>query len=113
MSDWEDDSEDGCGIQKLAKQSAPPEWKLPSADRQSENVFFGVKPAAKFGLRREFRADRSGEESQFKYRTGEGREGPRSTGRRNFGHDSSDSTQPVTFTVENASIGRVIGRFFK
>ncbi|XP_076599813.1 putative ATP-dependent RNA helicase DDX43 [Chaetodon auriga] len=87
MSDWEDEyNEDGVAIQKPASKAAPTIWKLPDDDRQSENVFFGVRSRAQFGSV------------------------PRSTGRRTFGDGKSDSSPPVTFTVENALIGRVIGR---
>ncbi|XP_035519612.1 probable ATP-dependent RNA helicase DDX43 [Morone saxatilis] len=110
MSDWEE--EDEVAIPKPTTKSAPTEWRLPCDDRQRENVFFGVRNRTTFGGARGGRADRSGEELEFKSRrgAGEGRTFPRSTGRRTFGDEDSDSSPPVTFTVENASVGRVIGR---
>uniref|UniRef100_A0A8C4EZW4 RNA helicase n=1 Tax=Dicentrarchus labrax TaxID=13489 RepID=A0A8C4EZW4_DICLA len=112
MSDWEE--EDEVTIRKPTTKSAPTERKLPWDDRQRENVFFGVRNRTTFGGARGGRADRSGEELEFRSRRGAG-EGrnvtfPRSSGRRTFGDEDSDSSPPVTFTVENASVGRVIGR---
>ncbi|XP_044070887.1 probable ATP-dependent RNA helicase DDX43 [Siniperca chuatsi] len=110
MSDWEEYNEGCVAIQKPATKSPPTEWKLPCNDRQRENVFFGVRNGARFGGSREWRADRSGERSEYKSRRGEGRPLPRSTRQRSFGDEKSDSSPPVIVTVENASVGRVIGR---
>lgn len=114
MSDWEDEyNEDGVAIQK-----PPPEWKRPCDDRPRENVSFGVRSGARFGAPREWRADRSGEGSESGGPRGGGGGGGGgrpflwSTGpRRTFGDEKLDSSPPVTVTVENASVGRVIGGF--
>lgn len=112
MSDWEDEySADGVAIQKPATKSAPPEWNLPCDDRH------GVRNESRVGAPREWRADRGGEGSEYRSRRGggEGRPFTRNTdrGRQTFGDEKSDSSPPVTITVENASVGRVIGRFLK
>ncbi|XP_049456445.1 probable ATP-dependent RNA helicase DDX43 isoform X1 [Epinephelus fuscoguttatus] len=105
MSDWEEEyDEGGVAIQKPATKSAPTEWKPPSYDSRRENVCFGVRGGGRSGAPREWRADRGGggEGSEYTSRAngGEGR-----PGRRTFGDE-----RPVTFTVESASVGRVIGR---
>lgn len=112
MSDWEDEyNEDGVAIQKPVTNSAPAQCKLPCNDRQ--NVFFGMK----HGASREVRADRSGEGSEYQtWRGGGGRPFTRSTGRGapgrwGFNDEKVSSSPPVTITVENSYIGRVIGRF--
>uniref|UniRef100_A0A4W6DWD1 RNA helicase n=1 Tax=Lates calcarifer TaxID=8187 RepID=A0A4W6DWD1_LATCA len=113
MSDWEDEyDEDGVAIEKSATKSVPTEWKLPCDDSQRENVFFGVRNGTRCGGLRERKADRGGD---FKSRRGDGRLFPPNTnrgasGRRTFGDENSDSSPPVTITVENASVGRIIGR---
>uniref|UniRef100_A0A7N6AL29 RNA helicase n=1 Tax=Anabas testudineus TaxID=64144 RepID=A0A7N6AL29_ANATE len=107
MSDWEDEyDEDGVAFQKPATKSAPAQWKLPCDDRQ--HVFFGVKNGNKFGASRRVKADTSGW-------SGGGRQLTRSTdhgapGRRSFNDEKLDSNPPVTIFVENAFVGRVIGR---
>ena len=116
MSDWEDEYDgDGVAIQKSVTKPAPTEWKLPSSDSQRESVSFGVRNGPRFGGLRQERGDRSGGGSEYRSRRGggEGRQPPRSTERRTFSDEKSDFSPPVTFTVENASIGRVIGRFLK
>lgn len=105
MSDWEEEyDEGGVAIQKPATKSAPTEWKPPSYDSRRENVCFGVRGGGRSGAPREWRADRGGggEGSEYTSRAngGEGR-----PGRRTFGDE-----RPVTFTVESASVGRVIGK---
>ncbi|KAL7383416.1 hypothetical protein ABVT39_010268 [Epinephelus coioides] len=103
MSDWEDEyDESGVAIQKPATKSAPTEWKPPSYDSRRENVCFGVRGGGRSGAPREWRADRGGGE-RYEYSRANGGEGR--PGRRTFGDE-----RPVTFTVENTSVGRVIGR---
>lgn len=105
MSDWEDEyDEDGVAIQKPATQAAPTEWKLPGDDRQRENVFFGVRSRVKFGAPSGGRDECIYEGSAFnRWRGGaEGRKVPQSTARRTFSDGKSDSSPPVTITVENA-----------
>lgn len=112
MSDWEDEYEDGVAlVQKPAPKSAPTEWKLQCHDRQRESVRNG----SRFGAPREERADRSGGGSEYRSRRGggEGRPLPRGPGRRTAGDEKSDFSPPVIVTVENASVGRVIGGFLK
>ncbi|XP_041803950.1 probable ATP-dependent RNA helicase DDX43 [Chelmon rostratus] len=109
MSDWEcDDNEDGIDTQKPAPKAAPTEWKLPGDDRQRERVFFGLRRRAPRGCS----DDCIDEGSEFNRRRSgaEGRPVLQSTARRTFGDVKSDSSPPVTFTVKNASVGRVIGR---
>ncbi|XP_042358583.1 probable ATP-dependent RNA helicase DDX43 [Plectropomus leopardus] len=118
MSDWEDEyDEDGAAIEKPATKAAPALWKSPRDDCRKENVFFGVKSGNRSGAPRERRADRGFEGSEFRsHRSGgEDRPFPRSSdrggpGRRAFGDEKSGSSPAVTFTVENALVGRIIGR---
>ncbi|KAM9345121.1 putative ATP-dependent RNA helicase DDX43 [Symphorus nematophorus] len=113
MSDWEDEYDgDGVAIQKPVTKPAPTEWKSPSYDSQRESVSFGARNGPRFGGPREGRGERSGGGSEYRSRRGggEGRQFPRSTERRTFGEENSDSSPPVTLSVENASVGRVIGR---
>ncbi|XP_023121251.2 probable ATP-dependent RNA helicase DDX43 isoform X1 [Amphiprion ocellaris] len=104
MSDWEDEyDEDGVVIQKPVAKSAPIERKVSFNDRQGQNVHFGVRSCGRFGAFSEGRANDSGEGSQSKrWRNG----GQRQT----FDNFKLDSSRPVTFTVDSAVIGRIIGR---
>ncbi|XP_019118297.2 putative ATP-dependent RNA helicase DDX43 [Larimichthys crocea] len=105
MSDWEEEyDENGVAIDIPApKPSAPTNY---DEDRSRENVFFGVRRGARFAAPRESR-----EGSEFKPRRGGGGgESYRSTRRTNFGEERSNCSQPVIVTVENASVGRIIGR---
>ncbi|TMS04246.1 putative ATP-dependent RNA helicase DDX43 [Larimichthys crocea] len=105
MSDWEEEyDENGVAIDIPApKPSAPTNY---DEDRSRENVFFGVRRGARFAAPRESR-----EGSEFKHRRGGGGgESYRSTRRTNFGEERSNCSQPVIVTVENASVGRIIGR---
>lgn len=116
MSDWEEEyDEDGVAIQKTPFKSAQRDYKLPFDDRQRENVFFGARNGTRFGASRDGRIGRSCEGTEYKSRRGggEGRPLTRSTGRRIFGAENSDSSPPVTITVESVSIGRIIGRLLK
>lgn len=106
MSDWEEEyDENGVAIDIPApKSSAPTNY---DEDRSRENVFFGVRRGARFAAPRESR-----EGSEFKPRRGGGGgESYRSTRRTNFGEERSNCSQPVIVTVENASVGRIIGEF--
>ncbi|XP_069000366.1 probable ATP-dependent RNA helicase DDX43 [Embiotoca jacksoni] len=85
MSDWEDEyDEDGVAIEKRAPKSAPSQWTRPCEDRRRENVFFGAKNGAAFGA------------DGYKSRSG--------------GGDRGGPGRQWTITVENALIGRIIGR---
>ncbi|KAE8281049.1 putative ATP-dependent RNA helicase DDX43 [Larimichthys crocea] len=105
MSDWEEEyDENGVAIDIPAPKSSAPTNYV--EDRSRENVFFGVRRGARFAAPRESR-----EGSEFKHRRGGGGgESYRSTRRTNFGEERSNSSQPVIVTVENASVGRIIGR---
>ncbi|XP_041722517.1 probable ATP-dependent RNA helicase DDX43 isoform X2 [Coregonus clupeaformis] len=108
MSDWEEE-DDG-----------PTDWKSSWKGSAMENVCFGVKNAGGFRAPRG-RGDHNGSHCQS-WRDSNGgkdrvfsRSGDRDVcrggrGGRVSGADWSASTPPVTFTVENTSIGRVIGR---
>ncbi|XP_047459440.1 probable ATP-dependent RNA helicase DDX43 [Mugil cephalus] len=94
MENWEEEyNGDGAATAK----PAPAELKCPYDDRKRENVFFGVRNGAKFGASREWRADG-------------GQRGGGPGGRRTFVEDRSGSSEPVAITVENVSVGRIIGR---
>ncbi|XP_073337366.1 probable ATP-dependent RNA helicase DDX43 [Pagrus major] len=111
MSDWEDEyDEGGVAIQRPATKPAPTEWNLPCGDLPRENVSFGVRNGTRFGAPREGRAGRSGGDVSEDTSWRGGRSFTRSTGHRSFGDEKSDSSPPVTLSVENASVGRVIGR---
>ncbi|KAL0964425.1 hypothetical protein UPYG_G00323670 [Umbra pygmaea] len=113
MSDWEEDE---------ASVIAAPSKSLTFSMKVSEkeNVCFGVRKGGGFEPARG-REDRNG--SQFQnwghndggYGQGFSPSGGVDTGKRGRGGrggvmDRAGSTLPVTFTVENASVGRVIGR---
>uniref|UniRef100_A0A3Q3ESN5 RNA helicase n=1 Tax=Labrus bergylta TaxID=56723 RepID=A0A3Q3ESN5_9LABR len=112
MDDWEDEyTADGVAIYKPVTKSS--EWKPPCSDSLKENVSFGVRNGARFGAPREWRAHRGTEKRSWRD-GGEGRPFPRSTeregppGRRPFEEENYNS--PVTIHVENALVGRIIGR---
>ncbi|XP_051815804.1 probable ATP-dependent RNA helicase DDX43 [Acanthochromis polyacanthus] len=108
MSDWEDEYDgDGVAIQKPAAKSAPIERKMSLDYRQGQNVHFGVRRCGRFGS--EGAANVSGEGSQSKWWRDGGNRGGFAQ-RRTFDNLKSDSSRPVTFTVENAVVGRIIGR---
>uniref|UniRef100_A0A3B4ZSE7 RNA helicase n=1 Tax=Stegastes partitus TaxID=144197 RepID=A0A3B4ZSE7_9TELE len=110
MSDWEDEyDQDGVAIQKPAAKSAPTEREAPCDDRQRQNVFFGVRNCSRFGAYNDRRANDSGKGSEYERRIDGGDRGG-SGRRRTFDNEKSDSSRPVTFTVENALVGRIIGR---
>ncbi|XP_024865201.1 probable ATP-dependent RNA helicase DDX43 isoform X2 [Kryptolebias marmoratus] len=103
MSDWEDEyDKDGVALEKQpAPKPAAALYKFPgSVGRQKdENVCFGGRRFAAFG---ESRESRGGEKFEFR-----SRRDPRD---QRSDHENSDSSPPLTITVENASVGRVIGR---
>ncbi|XP_060896210.1 probable ATP-dependent RNA helicase DDX43 [Labrus mixtus] len=114
MADWEDEyTSDGVAIYKPVTKSSPNEWKPPCSDGLKGNVSFGVRNGARFGAPREWRAHRGTEPRSWRD-GGEGRPFPWSTeregppGRRTFDHENYNS--PVTIHVENALVGRIIGR---
>ncbi|XP_074532711.1 putative ATP-dependent RNA helicase DDX43 [Halichoeres trimaculatus] len=119
MSDWEDEyDEDGVAIQKTTTKPAPTELKLSYNDGIKEPVSFGVRNGTTFGGPREWRAHRGGGASGRSSwgDRGEGRAFPRSSdregpaGRQTLRDEKLDSDPPVTMSVDNSSVGRVIGR---
>ncbi|XP_068183927.1 probable ATP-dependent RNA helicase DDX43 [Antennarius striatus] len=110
MSDWEDESDAAeVDIQKPAAKSAHGERTCLHNDRKREGVCFGVRNGSKFGSSHDVKADRKGDgpERRFPRGGGEGWPRPRSTGR---GDGKSGFSPPVTITVENSVVGRIIGR---
>ncbi|XP_034008414.1 LOW QUALITY PROTEIN: probable ATP-dependent RNA helicase DDX43 [Trematomus bernacchii] len=116
MADWEDEYDvDGVAIQKPATTSAPTEWKPYRDDSQKQSVSFGVRNGTRSAASRDWQADRGDQESEYRSRRGggEGRSFPWSSGgpgRGTYGDEKSDSSQPVTFAVENSLVGRIIGK---
>lgn len=99
MDDWEDEyNADGTAIAKPAPKLAPTEWKYPSDGLKRENVYFGVKNGRKSETSKDWRADRGQRDG-----------GPER--RQAFVQDNSGSSTPLTITVENVSVGRIIGMF--
>nr|XP_019943914.1 PREDICTED: probable ATP-dependent RNA helicase DDX43 [Paralichthys olivaceus] len=104
MSDWEEDS----SLQE-------PEPRSRCEDRPRDRVFYGARDGPRFGGPRHWRADRS-DDRRSPAGGREGRAFPPDADRggarerRTFGGERSDSSPPVTLTVENASVGRIIGR---
>uniref|UniRef100_A0A673C8N8 RNA helicase n=1 Tax=Sphaeramia orbicularis TaxID=375764 RepID=A0A673C8N8_9TELE len=98
MSDWEDEyDEDGAAIPKSVTRSAPTESKLPINVYKTQNVSFGVRNGGgKYGQWR----------GEGGLRNTDPEDGP---GFRTLGGGRSGFS-PVTITVENASVGRIIGR---
>ncbi|XP_074503247.1 putative ATP-dependent RNA helicase DDX43 isoform X1 [Sebastes fasciatus] len=103
MSDWEEeeDHEGGAALRKPAAKPAPAEWTLPQHDGQRP----GVRNGARGGGSREWRA-----EGRPFLRSSDPGGGSGGRGRGAFSGEQTDSSQPVTFTVDNAVVGRVIGR---
>ncbi|XP_037322402.1 probable ATP-dependent RNA helicase DDX43 [Pungitius pungitius] len=101
MSDWEEEEEGSAAVPK----PAPTEWKVPRDD--------GVRNGTGSGDSRGWRADCDGDRGRRG--GGEGCSFPRAAQRggaqrRAAGDAKSDSGLPVTFAVDNALVGRIIGR---
>uniref|UniRef100_A0A3Q3KJH0 RNA helicase n=1 Tax=Monopterus albus TaxID=43700 RepID=A0A3Q3KJH0_MONAL len=114
MSDWEDEyNEDGVAFQKPATNSAQTWCELSCGDRKRDNVVFGVRDRC--GPSGEGRADGTSGKGFDSRGWTSGREARSrgAPGGRPFGDDKSASSRPVTITVENALVGRIIGNFFK
>uniref|UniRef100_A0A665TL19 RNA helicase n=1 Tax=Echeneis naucrates TaxID=173247 RepID=A0A665TL19_ECHNA len=115
MSDWEEEYDgDGAAICKPAPKSPPLESKLPRNDLQPDNLYFGVRGSWS-GERRVAQSGPSRGHSRGPKGGGQGRASSpdsdrRGPGRRPFGGGQAGSSLPVTVTVENALVGRVIGR---
>uniref|UniRef100_A0A674AJW4 RNA helicase n=1 Tax=Salmo trutta TaxID=8032 RepID=A0A674AJW4_SALTR len=114
MSDWEEEND----VPTPAITAPPTDWKSSWKGSAKENVCFGVENAGGFRAPRgrgdpngshcqNWRDSYGGNDRVFS-RSGDGY--ACRGGRRGRGADGSASTPPVTFTVENTSIGRVIGR---
>lgn len=124
MSDWEDDC-DGkvVAVEKSKSFMKAPEWKSSFKDTGSEKVCFGVRNYNRtLGAPRGGRADgneggpefqrwraRDGGDDRTFSRSGDRECDQGGRGGRGRGNDRADSGPPLTFSVENASIGRVIG----
>uniref|UniRef100_A0A673C8P3 RNA helicase n=1 Tax=Sphaeramia orbicularis TaxID=375764 RepID=A0A673C8P3_9TELE len=114
MSDWEDEyDEDGAAIPKSVTRSAPTESKLPINVYKTQNVSFGVRNGPRFGGPRQEKAVSGGKYGQWRgeggLRNTDPEDGP---GFRTLGGGRSGFS-PVTITVENASVGRIIGKVNK
>ncbi|KAM9394710.1 putative ATP-dependent RNA helicase DDX43 isoform 2-T2 [Salvelinus alpinus] len=115
MSDWEEEND----VPTPAITAPPTDWKSSWKGSAKENVCFGVGNAGGFRAPRG-RGDPNGSHCQNwrdRYGCNNDRVFSRSGDRYacrgergGRGADGSASTPPVTFTVENTSIGRVIGR---
>ncbi|XP_071013947.1 probable ATP-dependent RNA helicase DDX43 [Oncorhynchus clarkii lewisi] len=112
MSDWEEEND----VPTPATTAPPTDWRSSWKGGAKKNVCFGMGNAGGFRAPRE-RGDPNGSHCENRRDSygGNDRVFSRSgdiyaCGRRGRGADGSTSTPPVTFTVENTSIGRVIGR---
>lgn len=115
MSDWEDEyDKDGVAVEnKPAPKSAAAHYKVPRKDSvKAGNVDFGGRKLKFGGGSRESKGDpRGGWDNaclglEFRSRRPRDREDKRSE------IENSDSSAPVIITVENASVGRIIGMIF-
>lgn len=109
MSDWEEESdEEGVVVPNTFVKSAQLGGEPPYHDNKAERVFVGLGSGS--GDPRKDRTDRNSKAIQYKSRRGRGEARPStwSTGSRTPG---SETSPPVTFTLENSLIGRVIGRY--
>ncbi|XP_013885154.1 putative ATP-dependent RNA helicase DDX43 isoform X3 [Austrofundulus limnaeus] len=107
MSDWEDEyDKDGVAIEnKPAPKPAAAHYKLPwSGSVKGGDVDFGGR---RFGGSRESKGDCRGACAGLEFRS---RRRPRDREDKRSETENSDCSAPVTMTVENASVGRVIGR---
>ncbi|XP_037542963.1 probable ATP-dependent RNA helicase DDX43 [Nematolebias whitei] len=101
MSDWEDDyDKHGVALKKTpSPKSATAHYKLPeNVGQRGGNVCFGGRRSS-----REPRGGGSGAEFRS-------HGGPRDGGDKPSESENSHSSKAVVITVENASVGRVIGR---
>lgn len=109
MSDWEDEyDKNGVALeQKPAPKSASAHYKLPENGGQSRgNVSFGGRRSSREP--RESRGGGGGGGGVLEFRS---QRGPRDGGAKRSETENSDSSKPVVITVENTSVGRVIGMF--
>ncbi|KAG7512021.1 putative ATP-dependent RNA helicase DDX43 [Solea senegalensis] len=110
MSDWEEEDGDCAASQNVGSATAIPEWRFQGGDPSRGNTF-GLRREGRFSASRGERGDFSGE---YRNRRGGGNDLPsverRGPGQRSHGNENSDSSPPVTLSVETALIGRIIGR---
>ncbi|XP_055083189.1 probable ATP-dependent RNA helicase DDX43 [Periophthalmus magnuspinnatus] len=109
MSDWEDEyDEHGVAIDKNGTKTAPAAWDVPYKGPERENVSFGFKRGSRFVTPSEGRSESN--DGGYQRRSWRG-ERPPSQGRQH-GADSRDGavSRAVNITVDNALVGRVIGR---
>ncbi|XP_034041355.1 probable ATP-dependent RNA helicase DDX43 [Thalassophryne amazonica] len=95
MSDWEEDDAE----RKPVTESSRRERKLTCDDRPKKNITFGVRKSGGVKAPRRGGADRFNRGFESKNR-GTDRPPPR----------GAEGSSPLTFTVENSSVGRIIGR---
>ncbi|KAK7902125.1 hypothetical protein WMY93_018894 [Mugilogobius chulae] len=110
MSDWEDEyNERGTAVHKKETKPAPAVWDVPYKGREREAASFGASRGVTPGNERSGSYNDSSRERSWRS------ERPSSRGRehgapsRRLGWDGAES-KAMTISVENALIGRVIGR---
>ncbi|XP_029927014.1 putative ATP-dependent RNA helicase DDX43 isoform X2 [Myripristis murdjan] len=115
MSDWEEEYDEvGNAKQKFASKPARAEWKLTINGCQAENAHFDVSNVPRRGRGRGRRD--GGDVEGRSWRDGGNSGGfSRSMDRggrevRSPAEEKSDSAPPMTFGLDNAAVGRVIGR---
>ncbi|XP_023182740.1 probable ATP-dependent RNA helicase DDX43 [Xiphophorus maculatus] len=111
MSDWEDEYDEcGVAIEKPAPNLSATNSTLLGKDSQGHgSVYSGIKTQTWFREPSEARVESRRDAFEFRSRRGETDRGEGPEDRRR-GSEVSDGSQPLTFKVENMSIGRIIGR---
>ncbi|XP_014875603.1 putative ATP-dependent RNA helicase DDX43 isoform X1 [Poecilia latipinna] len=111
MSDWEDEyDKHGVAIEKPAPKLSATNNTLLGKDSQGDgSVYSGLKSQTWSREPNEARVERRRDAFEFRSRRGETDRGG-GPGDRRRGNEMSDGFQPLTFKVENMSIGRIIGR---
>lgn len=110
MSDWEDEYDEcGVAIEKPAPNLSATNSTLLGKDSQGHgSVYSGIKTQTWFREPSEARVESRRDAFEFRSRRGETDRGEGPEDRRR-GSEASDGSQPLTFKVENMSIGRIIG----
>uniref|UniRef100_A0A3P9MVC7 RNA helicase n=1 Tax=Poecilia reticulata TaxID=8081 RepID=A0A3P9MVC7_POERE len=111
MSDWEDEyDKHGVAIEKSAPNLSATNNTLLGKDSQGDgSVYSGIKTQTWSREPNEARVERRRDAFEFRSRRGETDRGG-GPGDRRRGNEMSDGFQPLTFKVENMSIGRIIGK---
>ncbi|XP_032408961.1 putative ATP-dependent RNA helicase DDX43 [Xiphophorus hellerii] len=111
MSDWEDEYDEcGVAIEKPTPNLSATNNTLLGKDSQGHgSVYSGIKTQTWFREPSEARVESRRDAFEFRSRRGETDRGEGPEVRRR-GSEMSDGSQPLTFKVENMSIGRIIGR---